>query len=252
MLKIKISLKVLLFALCFGFIHPSWAYIDVEGEGLLSQVDQTMFPEAFVNYYTIENTFPNLKKDNISLFSAQNKMGQSVILIVDPPSLRGRSAFWDGKEVWTHMPGELEARKSGLQQSFVGGVFNNIDLMMRPYHTHHHAQLEGEDQDFQYLKLLPKTNELPYAFMKMKVNKHTKVIIEIAQYARENELFKRISFEDVKEVSRNSHRPTLMKTSSELNPLYRSEWRLGMQQEKQVPPEAFSVEFLPKLGQLLK
>ncbi|MBF0132975.1 MAG: outer membrane lipoprotein-sorting protein [Magnetococcales bacterium] len=211
-----------------------------------------MFPETFVNYFTIENTTPDMKKDSISLFSAQNKIGQSVVLIVAPPSLLGRSAFWDGKDVWTHMPGELEARKSGLQQSLVGGVFNNMDLMIGPYHTHHHAQLEGEDKDFQYLKLIPKTDKIPYIFMKMKVNKNAKVVAELSQYVREDTVFKRIRFEDVKEVSHNSHRPTTMVTFSELNPLYRSTWRLGTQKEEQVTPEAFHVEFLPKLGQLLK
>ncbi|HAT50047.1 MAG: outer membrane lipoprotein-sorting protein [Nitrospirae bacterium] len=249
---IKIVLKILIVTLCFGLIHKSWAFVDAEGESILLQVDQTMFPEAFVNYFTIENTAPNMKKDSISLFSAQNKTGQSVILIVDPPALLGRSAFWDGKEIWIHTPGELEARKSGLQQSFVGGVFNNMDLMMGPYHTHHRAQLEGEDKDFQYLKLIPKTDGLPYIFMKMKINKHAQVVAELSQYVREDTLFKRIIFEDVKEVSRNSHRPTSMATSSELNPLYRSKWRLGVQKEEHVAPEAFSVEFLPKLGQLLK
>ncbi|HIJ82927.1 MAG: outer rane lipoprotein-sorting protein [Magnetococcales bacterium] len=247
------SLISLLFLIILApWSHESWAVVDVEGQNILLKVDQTMFPESYRIYYVVENTTPDRRKSSISLFSAQNKSGQMVVLIVDPPQLRGRSALWDGSVVWTHMPGELEPRKSELRQSIVGGVFNNMDLLAGPFHLHHQAQAEREDKDFQYLKLTPTTKGVPYAFMTMKVDKKFHVPSELVQYARENEVFKRVRFEDVKGMARNRYRPALMQTFSEMNPLYRSEWRLGTQDEKEVPPEAFTVEFLSKLGHVLK
>ncbi len=256
--SVPMKMNPALFALSILWLaigaFPEWAeaVVDIEGQNILRQVDQTMFPESFRNYFVIENTTPDRRKHSISLFSAQNKSGQSVVLIINPPSLRGRSAFWDGTTVWTHIPGELEPRKSELRQSIVGGVFNNMDLLPGPFHNHHQAQLEKEDKEFQYLKLTPTTRGVPYAFMVMKVWRNLHLPAELIQYATEYEIFKRIRLEEIKEVGKERHRPTLMKTFSEMNPLYQSEWRLGTQDEKDVPAEAFSVEFLPKLGQILK
>ncbi|MBF0420404.1 MAG: outer membrane lipoprotein-sorting protein [Magnetococcales bacterium] len=243
---------LLVLLLCFAKPHDAAAIIDIEGQNILMQLDQTMFPESCRMYFVVENTTPDLRKHTISLFLAQNKSGQSVVLIVDPPALRGRSAFWDGTVVWTHIPGELEPRKNSLNQSLVGGVFNNMDLMAGPFHRHHQAQIEKEDKDFQYLKLTPTIKGAPYTSMLMTVKKSIHLPTELIQYVQEDTVFKRIRFEEVKEVSKNNHRPTIMKTFSELNPLYKSEWRLGTQDEKEIPPEAFTVEFLPKLGEIIK
>lgn len=242
----------LILLLCLAKPHNALAIIDIEGQNILMQLDQTMFPESCRMYYVIENTTPDHRKNTISLFAAQNKSGQSIVLVVDPPAMRGRSAFWDGTVVWTHVPGELEPRKNGLNQSIVGGVFNNMDLLAGPFHRHHQAQIEKEDKDFQYLKLIPTIQGAPYTSMSMKVNKNMHLPTELVQYIREEEVFKRIQFEEIKEVSKNNHRPTIMKTFSELNHLYQSEWRLGSQDEKEIPAEAFSVEFLPKLGEIIK
>ncbi|MBF0110571.1 MAG: outer membrane lipoprotein-sorting protein [Magnetococcales bacterium] len=239
-----------LFWLCLAAVAE--AVVDVEGEKILLQVDETMFPPEYRNYFVIENTTPDRRKHSISLFSAQDKSGKSVVLIINPPSLRGRSAFWDGTTVWTHIPGELEPRKNELRQSIVGGVFNNMDLLPGPFHRYHQAQFEKEEKDFQYLKLTPTIPGVPYSHMIMKVNRHQQLPAELTQYVTEYEIFKRIRFDDVKEVTNHRRRPGLMKTFSELNPLYQSEWRLGTQDEQPVPPEAFSVDFLPKLGQVLK
>lgn len=235
-------------------ITPSkpWAFTDIEGQNILMHVDQTMFPESFRSFYVVENATPDGRKLAISLFSAQNKSGQSVVLIVDPPALRGRSAFWDGKIVWTHIPGEVEPRKNELQQSIVGGVFNNMDLLTGPFHHFHKAHIEKEDKDHHYLKLIPVTETLPYAYMDMKIDKSVMLPVELIQYAKEGQVFKRIHFEDVKVVTKNWQRPTKMKTFSEINPRYQSEWRLGTMDDKKIPPEAFTVEFLPNLGNVLK
>lgn len=230
-------------------VFPVMAMDAVE---ILQKMDRKLHSVSHELYCLIDFELPNGRIHKATLYFAKKSGRQALAVVVAPLELKGRTLLRVGDEVWMHVPGELELRKSNLMVAMVGGVFNNADLLVGDFGEEYQPTLLGEDDKSWRLELKPRFASSPYAKMALRVDKKSLMPVELGQFDVNGVLLKTIRYQDVQSVDGAHLHPKVMETASELNKGYRSTWNLGSMRSRDFPAEAFTREFLPKAGLLMK
>ena len=248
----------ILFAICVLLsAHFSFATAQDQGtapmdaETILWQVDRNLHPESFEMFFQIINQLPNGRKNMFAIYAAKAKDRKAAALILSPDHLKGRTVLRIEDEVWLHIPGEIELRRSSLNQSLVGGVFNNADVLLGDYGTDYKPTLLEENDTSFLLELTPRSKGLPYAKMLLSVDRNLLLPQTLTQYSSAGKLIKTIAFEQISAIF-GAPRPEVMRSSSELNRRYSATLQLGSIKPREFPENTFTTDLIPKLGILLK
>ena len=225
---------------------------DDRGDKLLEQVDKRMSKTSYETYFQIVNQLPNDKEIRMTAYSAKRQTGEAVVLIVTPPSLKGRAALRIGKEVWTHVPGETKLRKSTLRHAFVSGVFNNGDYLSTSFGADHRAEILKKDGKSYLLLLTPKKTDLPYHSMELLIDKKSMYPSRLTQYAAPGVVIKTVKYDYSRRSEDGKTTLTTLNTEAEANRLYRSAIAIGKVKERKFPDSTFTKEQLAKIGTVLK
>lgn len=226
-----------------------WA---MDAVALLRSVDRKLHAASYESFNRVTFEMPNGRQRNVTLYCARAPGRKSLLVVVAPEELRGRSVLKLGNEVWLHMPGELETRKTSLMFSVVGGVFNNADFLLGDLSEEYEPTLAGEEESFWKFSLKPKFEGMPYARMELKVDKRNQMPLELTQFDASGFALKTIHYREPQPQEGDHLMPMLMETFSGLNAGYRSAWRVGRQESREFPANTFTREFLPQAGRLMK
>ncbi|MBF0380081.1 MAG: outer membrane lipoprotein-sorting protein [Magnetococcales bacterium] len=222
------------------------------GDDLLQEIDGIMNASSYESYFQIINHTPNGSENRITAYSAKQRDGKAVVLIVAPKKLQGRAVLRLGDDVWTHIPGELHLRKSTLRHSFVGGVFNNIDFLTTSYAIDHKTAIISENKKRYVLKLIPKSDSIPYKFIEMYVPKKDLRPTKLIQFADHELIIKTIYFDYSKKAADGKTVLISMNTVAEDNRKYSSTIKTGDIRKRIFPDMTFTKDILPKVGSILK
>ncbi len=225
---------------------------SLSAEEILRRVDERQHPRSFELFFQVVNRRPNGRKNSITVYSVQSGDDRAAAVIVSPKEMRGRAVLRRGKKIWKHVPGELKPRPGHLRQSLPGGVFNNADILtVNLLADYEPVILKREDRDI-WLQLTARHGAMPYEKMHLLVDGRTFIPITLVQFGPKNVAMKTIHFTKAGPFGGNHVRSREMHTVSGMNKRYASTIRLGWMKERSFSDEAFSIEFLPKLGVLLK
>ncbi|MBF0126006.1 MAG: outer membrane lipoprotein-sorting protein [Magnetococcales bacterium] len=247
-----------LFRRGLGGLVGLWAWVMVmpvhgmEADEILRQMDRKLHATSYESYARIAFEVPNGRVRTVTLYSARKSGRQALAVVVAPDDMKGRAVLRVGDGVWMHVPGELELRKSSLMVSMVGGVFNNADLLTGDFLEEYQPTLLGEEESAWRLELTPRFAGSPYARMELRVDKKNLTPVELAQFDGGGGRIKTIRYQDVQTMDGDHLHPMTMETVSGLNARYRSSWHLGQMTGRDFPAEAFTREFLPRAGRLMK
>lgn len=228
---------------------PLWA---MEPDEILTAMDRRMHDASYESFNRITYELPNGRQRNVTIYSAKSVGRKSLLVVVAPDEYRGRAVLKLGDEVWLHMPGELETRKTSLMNSVVGGVFNNADYLLGDLSEEYRATLAGEEESWWKLSLTPRFGQSPYARLELKVDKKSLIPLEMVQFDAGGFPLKTIHYRDAQPSDGDHLLPMLLETASGLNAAYRSSWRVGRAEGRTFPANAFTREFLPQAGRLMK
>ncbi len=153
--------------------------------------------------------------------------------------------------MWLYIPNVGKPVRITSLQSVVGGVFNNADIMRLDYHSEYDVE-QMEDQGETYLLMLKaKTRTVAYDRLKMTVDKRALVPTEIECYASSGLLIKTLHFKEMKDVRRRHPSPIGDRDrQSPLQKGYRSIMIFAKIRKREVPDEAFTLSFLPRVESL--
>ncbi|MBF0191322.1 MAG: outer membrane lipoprotein-sorting protein [Magnetococcales bacterium] len=242
----------------FGGMVAVWVWSvwsvawGMEPAEILSAVDRKMHAPAHESFNRITFELPNGRQRTLTLYCARASGRRALAVVVSPDELRGRAVLRVEDEVWLHMPGELETRKTSLMLSFVGGVFNNADFLLGDFSEEYVPTLLKEEESMWTLSLKPRTEHTPYARVELKVDKKNLMPLELSQFDASGFRLKTIHYQDVRPSEGDRLLPMLMETASGMNQAYRSSWRVGRLESREFPANAFTREFLPHAGRLMK
>jgi outer membrane lipoprotein-sorting protein len=220
------------------------------GDEILARVDRNLTPESFEAYRKLVNVEPDGARREFTLFTLKKGNDNVLSLFLAPASEQGRATLRLGDNMWLYIPDVGKPIRITSLQSVVGGIFNNADIMRLDYHVEYGVQELQEAEGVFVLSLKAKGASVAYDRLKMIVDKKLMLPREIACHASSGMLIKTLRFKDVKDFGHGLRRPAVVETDSPLHEGYRSVMVFGRIRPRDIPDEAFTLSFLPRVDSL--
>ena len=239
--------KIILFFVSMMFAAPAYA---IDGDQLLKQVDRNLNPEAYESYRKLINLEPDGRKREFILFTVKKGEERVASLFLSPASEKGRSTLRLGENMWLYIPNVGKPIRITSIQSVVGGVFNNSDILRLDYTSEYKVSQVEESGDQYLLHLKAKTKTVAYDKLKMWVDKGTSLPTRVECLTEADMLIKTLYFKKVKDFGEGIVRPSVIETDSPLYKGYRSIMIFAKIKARDLPDEAFTLNFLPRVKSL--
>lgn len=242
MTKFLIALLMLL-----GISSPA---LGLEGNEILRKVDRNLAPVSYESYRKLINVEPDGKRREFILFTVKKGNDKMASLFLSPASEKGRATLRLGENMWLYIPNVGRPIRITSLQSVVGGVFNNADIMRLDYHVEYRVNKTEDLGEAYLLDLKAKTGYVAYDRLKMRVDKNAMVPTKIECYAASGLLIKTLYFKEIKTFDGDIVRPAVIETDSPLYKGYKSIMIFAKMKKRDLPDEAFTLNFLPRVEAL--
>ncbi len=239
--------KILIILIAMMFAAPVYA---IEGNQLLKKVDRNLNPESYESYRKLINIEPDGRKREFILFTVKKGQDRVASLFLSPASEKGRSTLRLGDNMWLYIPNVGKPIRITSLQSVVGGVFNNSDLLRLDYAAEYNVKQIEERDDEYLLDLKARTKAIAYDKLKMWVNKTRLLPTKIECLTEANMLIKTLYFKKVQDFGGGVIRPSVIETDSPLYKGYKSIMIFAKMKGRELPDEAFTLNFLPRVESL--
>jgi len=226
-----------------------WA---LDGLEILKQVDRNLEPASSESLRKLINIEPDGKRKEFVLYTVRKGRDQVVGLFLAPESDKGRATLRLGDNMWLYIPDVGKPMRITSMQSVTGGVFNNADILRIDYTVEYTVESLTEEKGQHLLALKAKTGEVAYDKLKMWVDKKTLLPVTIECYAASGMLIKTLHFKDIKDFGDGIRRPAVVETDSPLYQGYKSAMIYGQIKKREFPDEVFTLNYLPRVGDLRK
>ena len=239
--------KIFIFFTVMMFSAPVYA---IDGDQLLKKVDRNLNPETYESYRKLINIEPDGRKREFILFTVKKGSDRVASLFLSPASEKGRSTLRLGENMWLYIPNVGKPIRITSIQSVVGGVFNNADILRLDYTSEYKVSKVEESGDQYLLHLKAKTKAIAYDQLKMWVDKGKSLPTKIECLTEADMLIKTLYFKKVKDFEKGIVRPSVIETDSPLYKGYRSIMIFAKIKARDLPDEAFTLNFLPRVKSL--
>jgi len=222
----------------------------VDGNHLLVEIDRKMSPESYTMYRKLINVEPDGRKKEYVLFTVKKGVDKVAALFLEPASDRGRSTLRLGENMWLYIPNVGKPVRITSLQSVVGGVFNNSDILQLDYAEEYTVTQVEEQEKELLLHLKAKTRAVAYDQLRMWVDRKKMLPTKIECLTETAMLIKTLYFKDIKDFGGGIVRPAVMETDSPLYKGYRSFMIYAKIEFREIPDEAFTLNFMPRVESL--
>lgn len=231
---------------------PAMAWAG-EGDALLAEVDRKLRPESSESFRRFINILPDKTRLETVVYTAF-KSGRIQAAVIIAPQERKGTALLRTKNgsLWLYLPDKKEIKKARGNASFVGGAFNNDDILRSDFHVDYSAEIKEVGDKETLLELTPKQKGGTYERARMWVNMRTSMPSRVAYYSPSGVALKEVFFAPADKLKGGYIRPPVLKTGSRLNARYRSEMHFGEIKMRDLPDEVFTLGFLERLVTLVK
>ncbi len=221
-----------------------------DANALLKKIDENLMPESYESYRKLINEEPDGTKKEFIFFTVKKDKDKVAMLYLSPASEKGRATLRLGDNMWLYIPNVGKPIRITSLQSITGGVFNNADIMQLDYYVEYDATIQEQTATEYLLNLKAKNKTVAYDNLKMWATKNTLLVTKIECYSASGMLIKTLEFKEIKDFGNGLKRPSVIETYSPLYKGYRSLMIYSNVKARQFPDEAFTLNYLPKLGEL--
>ena len=225
------------------------AYSD-DGNAILQKVDRNLNPEAFEMYRKLINIEPNGSKKEFIMYSVKKGRDQIVSVFLSPASEKGRATLRVEENMWLYIPNVGKPIRITSLQSVTGGIFNNADIMRLDYSAEYNCNRVEQQKGLLVLHLKAKTRAVAYDSVKMWVDDKKLLPSKIECFASSGMLIKTLYFKKIKEFGDGLIRPAVIETDSPLHKGYKSIMIFAKMKKRELPNEAFTLNFLSRVESL--
>ena len=232
---------------CLGLGLP--AYSD-DGNAILQKVDRNLNPEAFEMYRKLINVEPDGSKKEFIMYSVKKGRDQIASVFLAPASEKGRATLRVGENMWLYIPNVGKPIRITSLQSVTGGIFNNADIMRLDYSAEYNCDKVEKREGLLLLHLKAKTRTVAYDSIKMWLDEKKLLPSKIECFASSGMLIKTLYFKKVQDFGDGIVRPAVIETDSPLHKGYKSVMIFARMKKKELPDEAFTLNFLSRVESL--
>ena len=243
------SLLTILMCLCLA----APVYSDNEsddGNAILKKVDRNLTPEAFEMFRKLINIEPDGSKKEFIMFSVKKGRDRIASVFLSPASEKGRATLRLGENMWLYIPNVGKPIRITSLQSVTGGIFNNADIMRLDYSAEYDCDKTERQEGLLVLHLKAKTKSVAYDGVTMWVDEQKFLPVKIECLASSGMLIKTLYFKKIKDFGSGIVRPAVIETDSPLHKGYKSVMIFAKMKQRDLPDEAFTLNFLSKIESL--
>lgn len=137
---------------------------------------------------------------------------------LEPASAKGQEMLRNGENLWLWMPNLKRAVRVASRDSFMGGDFNNADVLRVNYEADYDASIDKSDPTGDILLLKAKTQSAAYDAIKLWMTRDkSPQPIKAEFYAASGKVLRRAEFSDVKDFGKGLVRPARIKMTNEIS-----------------------------------
>ncbi len=221
-----------------------------DGNALLKKVDRNLNPEAFEMYRKLINIEPDGTKKEFIMYSVKKGRDQIASVFLSPASEKGRATLRVGENMWLYIPNVGKPIRITSLQSVTGGIFNNADIMRLDYSAEYDCEKVDQKEDTLILHLKAKTRSVAYDRVTMWVHGKKLLPSKIECFASSGMLIKTLYFKKTTDFGGGLVRPAVIETDSPLHKGYKSVMIFAKMKQRNLPDEAFTLNFLSKVESL--
>jgi len=213
---------------------------------LLKRYDAVMSPVAFEATVTMtahrDDGSTRTYEMNVQK-SGDDKLRSTFL---KPTTARGQEMLRSGENMWLYMPNLKRAVRVASRDSFMGGDFNNADVLRPNYVADYDAVLgESGDPALHLLKLRAKNTSVAYDAIELLMSKKEQLPVRAKYYARSGKLLRSAEFSDVKDMGKGALRPTRIVMQNEIEAARKSEMQwLTLTLKDEIPSQRFVLDDL--------
>jgi outer membrane lipoprotein-sorting protein len=241
---IKLRLMILM-CLCFA-----GQAVALDGNEMLRKVDRNLNPDSFEMYRKLINIEPDGSKKEFIMFTVKKGRDQVASVFLSPASEKGRATLRLGDNMWLYIPNVGKPIRITSLQSVTGGVFNNADIMRLDYNAEYNCEKIEQQKGLLVLYLKAKTRSVAYDSIKMWVDSKKLLPGKIECLASSGMLIKTLYFKKMTDFGNGLARPSVVETDSQLHKGYKSVMIFAKMKKRDLPDEAFTLNFLPRVESL--
>jgi len=214
--------KAVMLGLVILFIHSYAFAADKTAEEIVSKVDKIL---GLADIKSVQKMTVYRKDGTIRPYKMKvmtKGADKAFAEITAPPREKGRQTLKMGDIVWSYMPSVKKSIRVSGRGSFMGGDFENNDVLRLNLVGDYTSEITGELAD-QYILFLKGTDlSLSYAKIKLWVRKSDSQPVKQEYYTISNKLIKSTIYEDIKDFG-GCIRPAKLIMQSALYPKQKTE-----------------------------
>lgn len=137
---------------------------------------------------------------------------------LEPASAKGQEMLRNGENLWLWMPNLKRAVRVASRDSFMGGDFNNADVLRVNYEADYDATVDKSDAAADILVLKAKSQSASYDAIKLWMTRDkAPQPLKAEFYAASGKILRRAEFSDVKDFGGGLVRPSRIKMTNEIS-----------------------------------
>ncbi|MGN7613643.1 outer membrane lipoprotein-sorting protein [Magnetococcales bacterium HHB-1] len=232
-------------------LFPLWGWGKEDPNELLRRVDQKLRPDSLEMFIRLDLQRPKGQQETFTFYSIKKGADRLALLVASPKRFQGIALLRQGQKIWVRYPGDISPSETRLDHAFFSGLLNNNDLLRADFHHEFLAEIEREESRGTWLKLTPRKPGTVYQRIRMLVNKRAIPLI-VECYAPAHFLLKKLTFKEIRDFHMGWVRPGMLETRDPDNRYYGATLKWGSLRKRALPDHAFTLDFLPRMGSLLK
>lgn len=136
---------------------------------------------------------------------------------LEPATAKGQEMLRNGENLWLWMPNLKRAVRVASRDSFMGGDFNNADVLRVNYEADYQPSVDKSDPTGDILVLKAKTQSAAYDAIKLWMTREkAPQPIKAEFYAASGKLLRKAEFFDVKDFGGGLVRPSRIRMTNEI------------------------------------
>lgn len=248
----RLAERSVLVALALALAAPAWSAPTAAPPAIataadvVARYDDIMSPSAFVTTMTMSATREDGSTRTYVMKAQKQGFDRFRATFQEPGSARGQEMLRVGDNLWSYVPNLKRAVRVASRDSFMGGDFNNGDVLRVNYTADYDAKLLADaDAAVVCAELTAKNPSVAYDKIHLCLNKATSQPVRAQYFAQSGKLLRSAVFSDVKDFGNGLVRPAKVEMKNEVQTSRKSVivWD-ELKKVDEIPSTRFAVEDL--------
>lgn len=197
-----------------------------DASAILREYDRVMGPAHFQGTATMTARRPDGSTRSYEMSYWKSGDDKFRVLFHAPPNARGQEILRVGDNSWVYMPNLKRAVRLAARESFMGGDFNNADVLRVSYSADYDASIAGETADRWVLELRSRDPGTAYDRILLTVHKGDHLPLAGRYFAASGKELRSADFLEVRDFH-GHRRPSLVVMRNALEQGRSSEMRIN-------------------------